>query len=60
MYQIFVANYDRWVLEGETSDKQSARLTIKTIRAGGRSVMILKDGKKVSWKIWRNIKTATI
>lgn len=51
MYKIFVATYDRWVLEGETSDKEIARQTVRTLRAGGRMVLIEKDGKKVSWRI---------
>ena len=51
MYQIYVANYDRWVLEGETSDRQSAREAVRCIRAGGRTVMIMFNGKRVYWRI---------
>jgi hypothetical protein len=55
MYSIFTTQFDgvtfRWILEGQTENKEHAKTTVRTLRASGRSVLIKKDGKKVSWRI---------
>jgi len=51
MYEIFVAQYDRWNLEGSTSDRESARTTVRVLRATGKTVMVKRDGKKVNWRM---------
>ncbi len=54
MFKIYTTQFDgvtfRWVCEGETMDKRAARATVRTLRAGGRNVMVERDGKKLNWK----------